>query len=674
MERDDRKLDVVLRMGRIGRDPEESAEETARPLSEIKSMEVLSPTGGAVPLAEIGHFRKVVGEERLRRHNLQFSLSLLYSLEPRVNRGMVEQSVRSLLKEARLPAGCSAEIVGEGKKIDENLQQLRWMLLIIVVLIFMVMASVFESLLSPFVIMFSLPFAAIGVLWGLVLTGSSLEELGMLGVVILAGIVVNNGIVMMDFLSMLRRERHYRRTAAVITACRARLRPILMTALTTTLGLLPMAFRSAEDVNWSGLAIVIISGLSVSTILTLVIIPAMLMNIEDALTFFKRQVLKVWRWRWVLYFLSPGRMRAKRLELVPAGMPASFAPTFAIAMRRVSQPEEETRTDSFDAEATQEKTASSQVVGIEVRHVRMVYPVFRPRRLLHVIPSTRYKYGARPPEGVEALCGINLSIGKGMYGFLGPNGAGKTTLLHIITGMIRPTCGFATVNGLDVAGDRRSVSAEIGYLPQSFGLYGNFTAREYLNYYSLIVGIHDRAERRRNVDAVLDQVNLVEAADRPVGTFSGGMRQRLGIARLLLTLPRVIIVDEPTAGLDPIERVKFRVLLSQLAQDRVVLLSTHIIDDISSSCRRLAVLHEGRIVYEGTPAGLVDSARNRIWEVTGRFEDEAAICERYSLLHKKAAGDDRVLFRFIGETCDLPGAQRVEPSLEDAYILATMKR
>jgi len=683
MERGDRNLDVVLRMGELGRNPEaDTKEETARPLSEIKSMEVLSPLGGAVPLSEIGHFRKVVGESHLRRYNLQFSLNLMYSIEPRVNRSMVEGALRSLLKEMRLPAGYSAEIVGEEKKIDENTRQLKWMLEITAVLIFMVMASVFESLLSPLVIMLAFPLAAIGVLWGLMLTGAGFEELSMLGVVILAGIVVNNGIVMMDFLSMLRRERGYRRTAAVIMACRARLRPIVMTALTTTLGLVPMALRRDEDINWSGLAIVIISGLSVATLLTLVVIPAMLMNLEDALAFLKRQALKVWNWRWLLYFLRPARMRSKRLELAPAGGPAPFAPTFTIAMTRTAAPETappiESQRFSEDIQHSafsvpRSALSSDRPVGIEIRHVRMIYPVFRPGKILHVVPSSRFKYGARPPEGVEALRNVNLSIGKGMYGLLGPNGAGKSTLLHIITGMIRPTCGFVTVNGLDVAADGRRARAEIGYLPQSFGLYGNFTAREYLAYYSLILGIENRAERARNVAAVLEQVNLLEAADRPVRTFSGGMRQRLGIARLLLTVPRVILVDEPTAGLDPIERVKFRVLLSQLAQDRVILLSTHIIDDISSSCRRLAVLNGGQIVFEGTPAGLVDSARGRIWEVTGRFEDEKRFCERFRLLHKKAAGGDRVLFRFLGETCDLPGAQRATPSLEDAYILATLE-
>lgn len=336
MERGDRKLDVLMRMGRIGRDPEENIEEVARPLGEVKTMEIPTPKGGTVPLGEIGYFRKAVSNDHLHRFNLQFTQTLVYLLEPRVNRPLVEESVRALIQDARLPAGYSAEIIGEEKKINENLRQLKWMLEIILVLIYMVMASVFESLLSPFVIMLSLPLAAIGVLWGLILTGTKLEELAMLGMVILAGIVVNNGIVMMDFLSMLRRERGYRRTAAIITACRARLRPIVMTALTTTLGLVPMAFRSDENINWSGLAIVIISGLSVSTLLTLVIIPAMLMNVEDALAFCVRHALRLWRWRWLFYCFSPSRMRAKRLELAPAGAPAVFAPTFALALSRTA--------------------------------------------------------------------------------------------------------------------------------------------------------------------------------------------------------------------------------------------------------------------------------------------------------------------------------------------------
>jgi len=704
MERGDRKLDVLLRMGRIGHNPEQEqeAEHSAQPFSEIKSMEILSPTGGSVALADIGYFQKTLGESHLHRHNLQFSLTLVYLLEPRVNRGMVEKAVQSLLKEVQLPAGYSAEAAGEGKKINENQRQLNWMLIAIVVLIYMVMASVFESLLTPLVIMLSLPLAAIGVLWGLALGGTSAEELAMLGVVILAGIVVNNGIVMLDFVSMLRRERRFGRTAAIITACRARLRPILMTALTTTLGLVPMALRSDEDINWSGLALVIISGLSVATLLTLVILPGMLMNFEDALAFLKRILLWVWRWRWLFYFFSPSRMRTKRLELVPAGVPAFFAPTFAVAMNRMertgslaprgrgleesgerpqgAQPRQDESLEPQDSSVnvsdskTREKSmppGESRPVGIEIRHVRMIYPVFRFRKLLNVVPSRRYKYGARPPEGVEALRDVHLSIGKGMFGLLGPNGAGKTTLLHIITGLIRPTCGFVAVNGLDMARHGHRARTEIGYLPQSFGLYDHFTARAYLTYYSLLLGIEPRAARDRNVEAVLDQVGLLDVADTPVGLFSGGMRRRVGIARLLLTLPRVIIVDEPTAGLDPIERVKLRILFSQLAQDRVVLLSTHIIDDISSSCRRLALLNEGRIAFEGTPAGLADAARNRIWEFVGRLEDEALIVGRFRLLHKKAAGDDRVLFRFIADSCDLAGAQRVEPTLEDAYILAT---
>ncbi|KPL08162.1 hypothetical protein AMJ85_08690 [candidate division BRC1 bacterium SM23_51] len=675
MERGDRRLDVLLRMGRVGHHPEEE-EDGARPLGEIKSTEILSPTGVTVPLAEIGHFQKVLGEQRVRRHNLQYSTRVVYLYEPFANRMMIEQAVQSLVSELRLPPGYSAEIAGEAKDVEENNRQVSWMLMITALLVYMVMASVFESLLSPFVIMISLPLAAIGALWGLALSGSSFEELAMLGAIVLTGIVVNNGIVMMDFISMLRRERGYRRTAAIMLACRTRLRPILMTALTTILGLLPMALRTDEEIRWSGLAIVVICGLAASTVLTLVIVPTLLMALEDTLAFFRRQVARFWRWRWLFYFFSPSQMRAKRLELVPAGVPPSLAPTFATAMSRVVTPAVERDIETV-APPLETKAApiipppEDRPVGIEVRHVRMTYPVFRLGKILNVVPSRRYKYGVRPPRGIEALRGVSLSIGKGTFGLVGPNGAGKTTLLHIIAGLIRPTCGFVAVNGLELATHRALVRAELGYLPQSFGLYDDLTARDYLNFYSLVLGIDRRAERRRNAEAVLDQVGLLDVADEQVGTLSGGMRQRLGIARLLLTLPRAIIVDEPTAGLDPVERVKFRVLLSQLGQERTVLLSTHIIDDISSSCRQLAVINEGRIVYDGTPAGLVDTARGRTWEYVGRAEDEATIHKHFQLIYKKAAGADRTLFRFLAPTCDLPGARPVEPSLEDAYVFAT---
>ncbi len=670
LERGDRRIDVLLRMGRIGQSNVIPEQETARPLSEVRSMEILLPSGSRVPLSEVGHFRKTSGVDHLHRDNLQFANRLIYSYERGVNRKLVEDAVETLIQNSRLPAGFKAEIQGESKRIRENERQLLWMLYIIVILIYMVMASVFESLLSPFVIMLSFPLAAVGVLWALVLTGTRFDELAMLGMVILTGIVVNNGIVMMDFISMLRRERGYRRTAAIVAACRARLRPILMTALTTSLGLTPMAFRSNEQINWAGLAVVIISGLCVSTLLTLIVIPAMLMNLEDALDFFKRLGLRLWRWRWVFYFLRPARMRAKRLELAPAGGPLVAAPTFAVAMRRSADAVPAERAEPFDSSPATPETASPPL-GVRVRHVRMIYPVRKPRIVLNAIPSRRFKYGARPPEGVEALRNVDLSIEKGMFGLLGPNGAGKTTLLHAMTGLIRPTCGYIEINGYDMARQDREARAQIGYLPQSFGLHGQLTARQYLDYYSLILGIRDRAARERNIAAVLDQVGLAHAADERVSTFSGGMARRLGIARLLLTLPSVIIVDEPTAGLDPIERVKFRVLLSQLAQDRIVILSTHIIDDISSSCRRLAVLNRGRIVFDGTPAGLIARARGRIWEIAGTLDDEPDIARRHSLLHKKAAGPGRVLYRFIADACDLPGALPIEPSLEDAYIFVT---
>jgi len=668
MERGNRELDVRLRMGRPGRNPEDEEINETRPLSEIRELEIPSPLGGSVPLSELGYFRKARGERRVSRHNMQYSLDLVFLLEPNVDRKRVGEAVRGLLGEVRLPVGYVASLEGDERRIEENLAQLKWMLGITILLIYMVMASVFESLLAPFVILVSLPLAAIGVLWGMALSTSHLEEMAMLGIVVLAGIVVNNGIVMLDFVATLRRERRYGRTAALLTSCRARLRPILMTSLTTILGLLPMAVRSDEEFDWSGLAIVITCGLAAASLLTLLVIPSMLIIFEDGVALLVRAVRRVWRWRWLLHFYRPSRMRARRLELMPAGPALAFAPLFASVVARTA---EAPQADAFAAPPAlgrSDPAGAERSTGIVLRNVRMVYPVFHPRHFLHIIPSTRYKIGCRPPEGIEALRAINLTVEPGICGLIGPNGAGKTTLLKIITGLIRPTCGYVGVNGLDVTREGDRARREIGYLPQSFGLYGHLSAREYLRYYSLLLGVGDRAARERNIDAVLEQVGLREAADDLLAGFSGGMRQRVGIARLLLTVPRVILVDEPTAGLDPIERVKFRLLLSQLAQNRVVLLSTHIIDDISSSCKRLAVLHEGRLVYDGTAPGLIESARGRIWEHLGRFEDEERLAGRFRLLYKRAADRERVLYRFAAEACDLPGASPVEPTLEDAYL------
>src|SRR5262245_1966455 len=205
------------------------------------------------------------------------------------------------------------------------------------------------------------------------------------------------------------------------------------------------------------------------------------------------------------------------------------------------------------------------------------------------------------PGGVQALQGVTLTIGPGMFWLLGPNGAGKSTIMKILATLLEPDSGRVLFDGHDLLAEKERIRALLGYLPQDFGFYPSLSARSMLEYLAALRGISQGAERRRRVDELLDRVNLTEARNRKVGGFSGGMRQRLGIAQALLASPRLLIVDEPTAGLDPEERLRFHNLLAEISQEIVVLLSTHIVSDVSVLCSRMAVIDRGRIVADTTP-------------------------------------------------------------------------
>ena len=205
--------------------------------------------------------------------------------------------------------------------------------------------------------------------------------------------------------------------------------------------------------------------------------------------------------------------------------------------------------------------------------------------------------------GVHALNGIDLTIGTGMFGLVGPNGAGKTTLMRILAGLLRASGGSVTVFGNDLATNagRQAAKANLGYLPQDLGLYPNLNAYEFLDYMAILKGVTDKGERQRQIADLLEKVRLTDAAKRRLKTYSGGMKRRIGIAQALLGDPKLLIVDEPTAGLDPEERVRFRNLLSDMAAERTIILSTHIVEDISQSCNDLAVLRGGRVIFRGSP-------------------------------------------------------------------------
>ena len=243
------------------------------------------------------------------------------------------------------------------------------------------------------------------------------------------------------------------------------------------------------------------------------------------------------------------------------------------------------------------------------------------------------------PSGVQALKDISLDIPAGMFGLLGPNGAGKTTLMKILATLLEPDSGTAQMNDVDVINDKHATRTMLGYLPQDFGLYPSLTAEQMLDYFAKLKGVLDRKERSRLVDTLLDRVNLHDARKQRLGGFSGGMRQRLGIAQALIGQPQLIIVDEPTAGLDPEERIRFHNLLAETAgDDAVVILSTHIVADVSSLCSQMAVIQKGAILASTTPPQAIEELKDSVWEANVPREQVAPLKSRYRVTSTQMLG------------------------------------
>jgi ABC-2 type transport system ATP-binding protein len=283
------------------------------------------------------------------------------------------------------------------------------------------------------------------------------------------------------------------------------------------------------------------------------------------------------------------------------------------------------------------------------------------------IRSLTKKYG-RGGKATTALADIDLEIGSGLFGLLGPNGAGKTSLMRLLAGIAHPTRGSIRVGGNDLGKEsgRRAAKRSLGYLPQELGLYPELTAAQFVDYMAILKGLDDAGDRRRRVAEAIERVALREVANRRIGGFSGGMKRRVGIAQALVNDPRLLIVDEPTAGLDPEERIRFRNLLVELARDRTVLLSTHIVEDIGQTCRDLAVLGRGRLLFRGSPDELAAVADGEVWSgVRARVETPPAGATIVSMRHQA----DGVHYRLVGPaTAAGPEARPVAPSLEDGYV------
>jgi ABC-2 type transport system ATP-binding protein len=272
-------------------------------------------------------------------------------------------------------------------------------------------------------------------------------------------------------------------------------------------------------------------------------------------------------------------------------------------------------------------------------------------------------------NGVRALQSVSLTIRPGMFGLLGPNGAGKSTLMRILATLQEPDEGSIHLGDIDVLREKSRVRETLGYLPQDFGLYKNVTAEKLLDHFAILEGIMNRGERRATVESLLRQTNLWDVRKQKLGGYSGGMRQRFGIAIALLGHPRLLIVDEPTAGLDPAERVRFLNLLSELGENSIVLLSTHIVEDVSELCTRMAIIDKGHILLEAEPLRAIETMRGQVWERLIAKEELAAIERDHELLSTKLLSG-RTVVRVRSDNSPGPAFRPVEADLQDVYFSA----
>ncbi len=621
---------------------------------ELKQVPVFSPAlNTTVTLQELGAINIQRGMGDIQRENRERIGRIRFETSPTANYRDVENSIKNVLKSYTPPAGYRIELGGKSRTWDEGIAAVRTIVLLAILLIYMCIASLFESFSQPLIIMLAIPLAIVGIVWALILTNTAFTELAGLGCIFLVGMLPNSAILLVHYAGYLRKEKHYPRERAVMLSGYTRLRPIFMTVLTTILGLMPMAFSWRGDEDWVPFAITVIGGLASSTILTLIIVPGFYFIIEDITNLFNRVVRYITSFRWIFVFWNNQHRLAKRRELTAY---------------RFKPPREEPLCIEIDHLTRIYEPATLEKVGQRLR------------RLLS-LPGTVSSTTGFVPQGFDqppmvstqsrkkALDMFSLHIESGLFGLLGPNGAGKTTLLRLLAGIDQPTRGYLSICGYDMKTEAKKAQKLIGYLPQNFGVYSKMTAYQYLEYFALMKGIKRKNERYAAIINALEMVNLSEQIHVPVGQFSGGMMRRIGLAQIFIKPPKALIVDEPTAGLDPMERVRFRNLLSTIAKDRVVILSTHIVEDVAHSCKQVALMKDGKLLCNGSPDDLVETAQNKVWEMLVP-EDR----EKWQNLRKQftLAGQmhtaDGILLRLISEEQPGPNAQLVDPNIEDAYL------
>lgn len=269
-------------------------------------------------------------------------------------------------------------------------------------------------------------------------------------------------------------------------------------------------------------------------------------------------------------------------------------------------------------------------------------------------------------NGVQAIKDISLHIGQGMFGLLGPNAAGKSSIMKTLAGLQRPTAGSIKLNEVDIVQNPEYVKQRLGFLPQDFGVYPKVTAYDLLNHIALLKGISDKSERKQQISGLLSKVNLYEAANKEVNTFSGGMRQRFGVAQALLGNPQLIVIDEPTAGLDPEERNRFNSLLSEISTEVIVILSTHLVEDVRNLCAEMAIIRQGRLIKQGRPMALVEELKGKIWSRPIHRHELEAWQSAYNVISRQLI--ERALHITIYADDRPEGFEPVTPVLEHVYF------
>ncbi|MCL3782430.1 ATP-binding cassette domain-containing protein [Prolixibacteraceae bacterium JC049] len=797
----------------------EEAEHKAKSVEDLRRMQIKDPQGGIHDLQELARVLYSSGMANIRRVNQEKQIEIYYRFanEAQQSKDLLEsyrREIDDIIAAYNLPSGVAVEVVHE----EDPFKDFKFLILAAFILIFMILASVFESISIPFVLLFSIPLAAIGSFLGLIFTGNSLFNANTLtGFLILLGVVVNNGIILIDYTQILRRKG-YRKTRALMMAGISRVRPILITAITTIIALFPLAMGDAEYVGVIGapFAITVIGGLALSTVLTLVFIPTFYSGLEGALNWMRNLPLAIKLLNYALMIGSGAYIYLEidsfiyqmicvvlTIVLVP-GITYFVMSSLRRASTRIIDEEEELIIKIQNLVKIYERPgrfvrewrggiAIREHAGVAKTFTRlsdfkeliwqipllgfliyftfiymengiwmflvshavffMAFGVWHPIRLwllarrrnagkeedgglvkwgtrlllwglplififqfdrkwddiggviligvlwflaILIFISSEYIHkrkinidritgrlgGLRrgyfrlvkkiPVIGkrkvpFKALNGVSLEIKTGMFGLLGPNGAGKSTMMRVICGIFEQSYGKIWINGKDTQKYREELQGLIGYLPQEFGTYENMSAYEFLDYQAMLKGIKDEKIRSERLEYVLKAVHMFERKDEKIGAFSGGMKQRIGIAQILLHLPRILVVDEPTAGLDPRERIRFRNLLVELSRERIVIFSTHIIEDISSSCNQVAVINRGQVRYTGDPQDMVHLGEGLVWQFTIPASEWEDMEDKHMVVHHMQDGDE-IRIRCLAEEAPTEDAIAVTPHLEDAYL------